>query len=203
MNEHSDIAIGILPAENRAADSTTLFGFWMYLMTDFVLFASLFAVYAVLRGNNFGGPVGSQIFDLPYVLVETLLLLTSSFTCGLSLLAAHYGKKRYVLLALGVTALLGASFVAMEASEFSRLIAAGNGPQLSGFLSSYFTLVGTHGLHVTVGLLWMIVLGYSIVLRGLTRPNMRKLLLLTLFWHFLDIIWIFIFTIVYLMGFTF
>jgi cytochrome o ubiquinol oxidase subunit 3 len=184
----------ILPAEARASDSTVVFGFWMYLMTDFVLFASLFGVFMVLRSSPAGG------FSLPFVLTETIILLTSSFTCGLSLLAARAGSKQHVLLWLGATAILGASFVTLEVSEFGRLIAQGEGPQQSGFLSSYFTLVGTHGFHVTLGLVWMIVLMFSIVMRGLTRSNMRKLMLLSLFWHFLDIVWIFIFTIVYLMG---
>jgi cytochrome o ubiquinol oxidase subunit 3 len=187
-------------AEEHAADSTVMFGFWMYLMSDFVLFASLFATFAVLRGNTFGGVAGNQIFSLPFVLGETLLLLTSSFTCGLSLLAARAGKMREVFIALDATALLGASFVAMEIYEFSRLISEGNGPSRSGFLSAYFTLVGTHGLHVTIGLIWMVMLMCAIVYRGLSRSTLRKLVLLSLFWHFLDIVWIFIFTIVYLMG---
>jgi cytochrome o ubiquinol oxidase subunit 3 len=190
----------ILTVDERVSDSTVIFGFWMYLMTDFVLFAALFAVYAVLRGNTFGGPSGAQLFDLPYALVETLLLLTSSFTCGLALLAARAGSLRLVLSGLGATALLGTTFVVMEVSEFMRLIAAGNTPQLSGFLSSFFTLVGTHGLHITVGLVWIVALMIVITRSGLTRSNMRKLMLFSLFWHFLDIIWIFIFTIVYLMG---
>ena len=190
----------ILTPEERAADSTTLFGFWMYLMTDFVLFASLFAVYAVLHGNTFGGPSSKDIFNLPFVLIETMILLSSSFTCGLAMISAHYGKKTAVSFWLAVTALLGLSFVVMEFSEFSRLFVQGNGWQASGFLSSYFTLVGTHGAHVTLGLVWMAMLMYAIHKRGLTRGNMRKLVLLSMFWHFLDIIWIFIFTIVYLMG---
>ena len=199
---HESLTIGNekLPIESRAADNTTVFGFWMFLMTDFVLFASLFAVYAVLRGNTFGGPAGKDIFNAPYILTETILLLSSSFTCGLALLSAHKNSKRFVVFWLGVTALLGASFVAMELSEFGRLVAGGVGWQTSGFLSSYFTLVGTHGLHVALGVVWMIVLTTSIVMRGLTRGNLRKLMLMSLFWHFLDIVWIFIFTIVYMMG---
>jgi cytochrome o ubiquinol oxidase subunit 3 len=185
----------ILDREARAADQKTMFGFWMYLMTDFVLFASLFAVFAVLRGN-----VGNNLFSMPFVLTETIVLLTSSFTCGIAILAAQTGSKRGVLLSLGATVLLGASFVALEISEFTKLISDGNGPQRNGFLSSYFTLVGTHGLHVTIGLLWIVALMIAISRRGLTRPNMRKLVFASLFWHFLDIVWIFIFTIVYLMG---
>lgn len=187
-------------AEVGGEDSTVLFGFWMYLMSDFLLFAGLFATYAVLRNNTFGGPSGSQIFDLHYVLIETVILLTSSFTCGLAMLAARKGHAKRVRLWLVSTAILGISFLTLEFSEFSRLIAAGNGPQRSGFLSSYFTLVGVHGLHVLVGIIWMLALMISIAVRGLTRANMRKLATWSLFWHFLEIIWIFIFVIVYLMG---
>ena len=188
------------PIAARRADSTVVFGFWIFLMTDFVLFASLFAVYAVLHGSTFGGPSGTDIFDAPYALIETLLLLMSSFTSGLSLLAAHREKKGTLLLLLGLTALLGAIFVGMEISECSRLALTGSSPQTSGFLSSYFALVATHGLHVSAGILWMLALIVSLGMRGMNRSNMRKLLLISLFWHFLDIIWIFIFTIVYMMG---
>jgi cytochrome o ubiquinol oxidase subunit 3 len=186
--------------EEIIQDSTVAFGFWMYLMTDFILFAGLFAVYLVLRGNVFGGPSGADIFDLPFVLIETVVLLTSSFTCGLSLLAARADKKWGVVVWLVVSAALGAVFLTLELSEFSRLVAEGNSWQTSGFLSSYFTLVGTHGVHIAVGLLWAAALIIAIARRGLTRSNMRKLVLWSLFWHFLDIIWIFIFTIVYLTG---
>ena len=192
--------INTLTTEERVTDSTTMFGFWMYLMTDFVLFASLFAVYAVLRTNTFGGPSGAQLFDLPFVLTETIILLVSSFVAGLSLIAAHAGRTSLVLYALGITAILGASFVALEFSEFAKLAADGNGWQASGFLSSYFTLVGTHGLHIVTGLIWVAVLMGAIIRRGLTRSTMRKLLLWSIFWHFLDIVWIFIFTVVYLMA---
>ena len=181
-------------------DTSTVFGFWVYLMTDFVLFASLFAVYAVLRTNTVMGPSGGQIFNGSFVFVETLLLLASSFTCGLALLAARAGRKWIVVIRLIVTAILGTSFVAMEISEFAGLIVEGNGPTVSGFLSSYFVLVGTHGLHVVLGLIWLLALVIAIAYRGLTRSTMRKLVLWSLFWHFLDIIWIFIFTIVYLLS---
>ncbi len=181
-------------------DTTTIFGFWVYLMTDFVLFASLFSVFAVLRSGTFGGPSGVDIFSLPFVFIETCLLLTSSFTAGLSLIAARYGKKIHVVLSLIVTALLGLAFVAMEVSEFAKLALEGNDWTRSGFLSSYFALVGTHGLHIVLGLIWMIALIVAILRKGLTRSNTRKLVLLSLFWHFLDLIWIFIFTIVYLFG---
>lgn len=178
----------------------TLFGFWVYLMSDFVLFASLFAVYEVLRANTFGGPSASMIFNGPFVLTETIILLTSSLVCGIAMLAARAGKKREVVLALAVTAVLGAAFVTMELSEFGRLVAAGHSWQQSGFLSSYFTLVGTHGLHIILGLIWVVALMIAIVRRGLTQSNMRRLMLWSMFWHFLDLVWIFIFTIVYLLG---
>ncbi len=190
----------VLTHTKEAADSRIAFGFWIYLMTDLVLFASLFAVYAVLRGNTFGGPSGADIFSLPYVLVETLLLLTSSFTSGLSLLAARAYNKPLLFLFLSITFILGAGFVSMEFSEFAHLIAAGSGPGASGFLSAYFTLVGAHGLHVTLGLIWMLVMVAAVARQGFTASNLRKLTLLNMFWHFLEIVWIFIFTIVYLIG---
>ena len=200
IHEALEVGAERLSVAARRTDSTVVFGFWIFLMTDFVLFASLFAVYAVLHGNTFGGPTGTDIFDAPYALIETLLLLTSSFTSGLSLLAAHREKKGTLVLLLGVTALLGTIFVGMEVNECSRFALTGSSPQMSGFLSSYFALVATHGLHVSAGILWMLALIVSLCVRGMTRSNMRKLLLISLFWHFLDIIWIFIFTIVYMMG---
>lgn len=190
----------LLSQDERAQDSTTVFGFWMYLMTDLVLFASLFAVFAVLRGPEFGGSDIQNIFSLPYVLIETLVLLTSSFTCGIALLCARSGNPRTTLGWLAGTFVLGATFVGMEISEFSNLVAQGWGPSKSGFLSAYFTLVGTHGTHVFIGLMWLLALIIAILRRGLVRSNMRKLALFAMFWHFLDIVWIFIFTIVYLTG---
>jgi cytochrome o ubiquinol oxidase subunit 3 len=184
----------------EANDSKTTFGFWVYLMTDCILFASIFATYAVLRNNTAGGPSGKELFDLPFVLVETLVLLTSSFTVGLAMLAVHRGRKNLVLGLFAITFLLGAAFLTMEVTEFRHLAAEGHGWQSSGFLSAFFTLVGTHGLHITAGLLWMGILLPRVYRRGLNAVNNRRLLLLSLFWHFLDIVWIFIFTIVYLMG---
>lgn len=187
------------PERNRT-DDKTIFGFWVYLMTDLVMFAVLFAAFAVLRNNTFGGPSGRELFSLPYVLGETLVLLTSSTTCGLAILAAHRLDKKAVIIWFGITFLLGATFLAMELTEFNHLVMEGNSWQRSGFLSSFFTLVGTHGLHITAGLVWMIVLLIKVTLSGLNSSNTRKLTLLSLFWHFLDIVWIFIFTIVYLMA---
>jgi cytochrome o ubiquinol oxidase subunit III len=185
-----------------STDDKHIFGFWVYLMTDLIIFGVLFAVYAVLQGNTFGGPSAQQLFSLPAALVDTLALLTSSFTCGLAVLAAQSKKVNQTIVWLGVTFVLGATFLTLELSEFSRFVSAGNGPQRSAFLSSFFTLVGTHGLHITVGLLWIVVAIIQIKLRGLTPSVTSKLTRFTLFWHFLDIVWIFIFTMVYLMGHT-
>jgi cytochrome o ubiquinol oxidase subunit 3 len=181
-------------------DSKTIFGFWVYLMTDCVLFATLFATFAVLRNSTFGGPAGNELFSLPFVLIETLVLLTSSFTAGLGLLAARQRHKQQVLIFFGITMLLGIFFLTMEISEFHKLYMEGNSWRRSAFLSSFFTLVGTHGLHILTGLLWMSVLVINVLRTGLTNHTVRRLTMLSLFWHFLDIIWIFIFTIVYLMG---
>jgi cytochrome o ubiquinol oxidase subunit 3 len=181
--------------ENKSA-----FGFWVYIMTDCVLFASLFAVYAVLHGNTFGGPSGHTLFDLPYVLGETMILLTSSFTCGLAMLSAERRDKNKTLFWFGITFLLGLSFLGLELHEFRHLVLDGDSWRRSGFLSSYFVLVGTHGLHITVGLLWMAVMMVRTFKQDLSVSTLRRLTLLSLFWHFLDIIWIFIFTIVYLFG---
>lgn len=181
-------------------DSKPLLGFWTYIMTDCVLFASLFAAFAVLRGNTAGGPDGAELFSMPFVLTETLILLTSSFTCGLALLAVHRRDKNKVLLWFGATFLLGLVFLAMEISEFTHLYNEGNSWQRSGFLSAFFILVGTHGLHITAGLIWMGTLMYKLVRQTKTQNMIKKFTMLALFWHFLDIVWIFIFSFVYLAG---
>jgi len=186
--------------EDLLKNDKYVFGFWVYLMTDLMMFAVLFATYAVLRENTFGGPPGGQLFDLNGALAETLILLTSSFTCGLAMLAAHRGKVNQALSWFIVTIVLGATFLTLELTEFSGLVAGGNGPQRSAFLSAFFTLVGTHGIHIAIGLLWMVVAVVQVKMRGLTPFVVSKLNRLSLFWHFLDIVWIFIFTIVYLMG---
>jgi cytochrome o ubiquinol oxidase subunit 3 len=183
---------------NRHSDKM-IFGFWVYLMTDLLMFAALFATYAVLRNNTFGGPSASELLHLPQALAETLILLTSSFTCGLAMLAANKNNKNQTLVWFGITVLLGLSFLTLELTEFSGLIHSGNSWQNSAFLSSFFALVGTHGLHISVGLLWMLVSMVMVWRHGLTQAVVNKLTRLSLFWHFLDIVWIFIFTIVYLM----
>ncbi|TXH60338.1 MAG: cytochrome o ubiquinol oxidase subunit III [Bacteroidia bacterium] len=182
------------------SDSKVIFGFWIYIMSDCILFACIFATYAVLHNNNYGGPTARELFSLPYVLIETFLLLTSSFTYGLIMLAVNNGKKCQVFFWLIITFLLGLSFVTMELNEFHHLIMDGNGWQRSAFLSSFFALVGTHGFHVTCGLIWMVLLFIQLCRHGLNPLTVRKLACLSLFWHFLDIVWIFVFTIVYLMG---
>jgi cytochrome o ubiquinol oxidase subunit III len=186
--------------DKTMAQDKTIFGFWVYLMTDCVLFATLFATYAVLRNNTYGGPSGHELFSMPYVLVETLILLTSSFTAGLGMLAARRRNRRQVLIWFGVTFALGLAFLGMEVHEFSHLLSEGHGWQSSAFLSAFFTLVGTHGLHITAGLVWMSVLLIYVVRRGLTASIVKRLWLLSLFWHFLDIVWIFIFTFVFLVA---
>jgi cytochrome o ubiquinol oxidase subunit 3 len=180
--------------------TTKSLGFWIYLMTDCILFASLFATYIVLRGATNGGPAGSDLFDMPFVLAETLILLTSSFACGLAMLAATARRKTQTLLWLILTALLGSAFLVLEITEFAKLAAEGHGWWASAFLSAFFTLVGTHGLHIAVGLLWIGIMMWQLQRHGFTPGVLRRLTLFSLFWHFLDIIWIFIFTIVYLMG---
>lgn len=185
---------------DQGVDNTDVFGFWIYLMSDCALFGALFATYAVLHNNTFGGPDAKELFSLRFVLIETLLLLSSSFTFGLVTLAMHKLNKAQVLFWLAITFILGCGFVWMEISEFSTLFSEGNGWNRSGFLSAFFTLVGTHGLHVSIGLLWMLMLSIQISISGFTGLNLRKLVTLGLFWHFLDIVWIFVFSIVYLLG---
>jgi cytochrome o ubiquinol oxidase subunit III len=189
-------------AMEAEANDRVMFGFWVYLMTDLLMFAVLFAVYAVLHGNTLGGPSGHDLFSPPLALTETLLLLTSSFTCGLGMIAARRGIKKQVLTWFGITFALGLAFLSIELYEFAELIHEGHTLTANAFLSSFFILVGTHGLHITSGLLWMAITLAFVIKRGLNKHLVRKLALLSLFWHFLDIVWIFIFTVVYLMAFV-
>ena len=185
---------------NQENTEKTVFGFWVYLMTDCILFVTLFATDAVLRNNTYGGPSGYELFSLPFALSKTLILLTSSFTCGLAMLAAQQGNRKKVLAWLGVSFLLGIAFLTMELKEFTHLVHEGNSWQRSGFLSAFFTLVATHGLHITAGLLWMVFVVVQLLHKGITCVTFKRLTCLSMFWHFLDVVWIFIFTIVYLMG---
>ena len=176
------------------------FGFWLYLMSDAILFSLLFATYAVMARNNAGGPTGNTLFSLPNAFAETMLLLFSSITFGLATLAMKSGAKERMLSWLLVTFLLGLGFVSLEIREFYGMVRVGAGPDRSGFLSAFFTLVGTHGLHVTFGLIWILIMTSQVITKGLTVPVISRFLRLGLFWHFLDIIWIGIFSIVYLPG---
>jgi len=169
-------------------------------MTDLLIFGVLFATFSVLRNSVYGGIGMETIYNGPFVLIETLLLLTSSFTAGLGMLYAFKKNKNLTITFFAITFLLGAGFLGLELSEFSNLFAEGNGFGKSAFLSSFFSLVGTHGLHIASGLLWMLVVMIAVYFKGLTTGLVRKLVLLSLFWHFLDIVWIFIFTVVYLIG---
>ncbi|MBW8823154.1 MAG: cytochrome o ubiquinol oxidase subunit III [Xanthomonadales bacterium] len=181
-------------------ENGTLLGFWLYLMSDCLIFACLFATYGVLGRNYAGGPTGAELFELPLVAVNTALLLLSSITYGFAMISMQNRKTGAVLAWLAVTGLFGAGFLGIELYEFSHLIHEGNGPQRSGFLSSFFALVGTHGLHVTFGIVWLVTLMAQVAKKGLTAANQRRLFCLSMFWHFLDVVWIGVFTFVYLMG---
>lgn len=187
-------------AELALIQERKMLGFWIYLMTDLILFASLFATFAVLRSHTFGGPSGADIFNMPFVLLETMILLTSSFTAGLAILGSTKGYHKQTIFWLVVTFVLGAAFLSLELSEFSHLITEGNSWQRSGFLSAFFILVGTHGLHIAVGLMWIVVMIIRLVRHKFKNTDLNRLALFGLFWHFLDIVWIFIFSIVYLIG---
>ncbi|MCY1672639.1 cytochrome o ubiquinol oxidase subunit III [Novosphingobium sp. SL115] len=179
---------------------STMLGFWIYLMSDCLIFAMLFAAFGVLGGNYAAGPGPKDLFDLPLVALNTSMLLFSSITYGFAMLAMQRGQVKAVQGWLLVTGLFGAAFLGIELYEFAHLIHEGATPQRSAFLSAFFTLVGTHGLHVTFGLIWLGVLMVQVGQRGLVAANQRRLMCLSLFWHFLDVVWIGVFTFVYLMG---
>ncbi|WP_242095775.1 cytochrome o ubiquinol oxidase subunit III [Sphingomonas sp. CROZ-RG-20F-R02-07] len=180
--------------------ASTMLGFWIYLMSDCLIFAMLFATYGVLGTSYAGGPGPRELFELPLVAVNTTMLLLSSITYGFAMLAMTDGKRGATQGWLAVTALFGLAFLSIEMYEFHGLIHEGAGPQRSAFLSSFFTLVGTHGLHVTFGIIWLVTLMVQVQMKGLIPANRRRLMCLSLFWHFLDVIWIGVFTFVYLMG---
>ncbi len=179
---------------------STMLGFWMYLMSDCLIFAILFAVYAVLGGNYAAGPAPKDLFDLPLVAVNTSMLLFSSITYGFAMLAMYRNKVAQTQVWLAVTGLFGLCFLGIELYEFAHMIHLGATPQRSGFLSAFFILVGTHGLHVTFGVIWLVTLMIQVGQKGLIQANKRRLMCLSLFWHFLDVIWIGVFTFVYLFG---
>lgn len=188
------------PGAHKAAEEA-VFGFWVFVMSDAVLFSLLFAVYETLIGGTAGGPTGTQLFKMKSALIETLVLLASSFTFGLASLVMKY-KNRVLLVQamLGVTLLLGLSFLGLEIHDFITLTAKGAVPQRSAFLSAFYTLVSTHFLHVLAGCLWIIVMNVQLAVFGLTERTKTRLLRLGIFWHFLDIVWVLIFTLVYLQG---
>jgi cytochrome o ubiquinol oxidase subunit III len=193
LKNHTDLHI--------ETSDTKVFGFWVYLMTDLIIFATLFACFIVLHGNTFNGPTAKDLFHLPSVLLETLILLTSSFTCSLGMLSIHRQQKKWALAWFLFTFLLGAAFLYFEIIEFIDFVERGASWRTSAFLSSFFTLVGTHGFHIFVGLLWMAVMMSHIILRPLVPHTVSRIFRMVLFWHFLDFVWIFIFTVVYGIGY--
>jgi cytochrome o ubiquinol oxidase subunit 3 len=176
------------------------YGFWLFLLSDIVMFSAFFAAYAVLLGANGGGPTGSQIFDLRNTAVETACLLMSSFTCGMASVAVDARRRSWFYAAMTATFLLGACFLMLEAREFASFVAQGARPSRSGFLSAFFTVVGCHGLHITAGLLWLLTMMAQIFAKGLRPDILRRFLCFSLFWHALDIIWVALVTVVYLFG---
>jgi cytochrome o ubiquinol oxidase subunit 3 len=190
----------LLDEHDHAEGGSTMLGFWLYLMSDCLIFAMLFATYGVLGGNFAAGPSPKDLFDLPLVAVNTSMLLLSSITYGFAMLEMENGRVGAVQGWLAVTGLFGLAFLGIELSEFAHFIREGAAPQRSAFLSSFFTLVGTHDLHVTFGLVWLVTLMTQVARHGLIEANRRRLLCLSMFWHFLDVIWIGVFTFVYLLG---
>ena len=185
---------------DHEAGASTMLGFWIYLMSDCLIFAMLFACYGVFGNAYAGGPKPAEIFELPLVALNTSMLLLSSITYGFAMLAMAEDRKAGTLAWLAVTGLFGLAFVGVELHEFSTLIAEGATPQRSAFLSAFFTLVATHGLHVSLGIVWLATLMVQVAKHGLGAANRRRLMCLSLFWHFLDVIWIGVFTFVYLLG---
>ncbi|HEY9236754.1 MULTISPECIES: cytochrome o ubiquinol oxidase subunit III [Phenylobacterium] len=205
MTSHADLSADkprfhIEEEPHHPEGSSTMLGFWIYLMSDCLIFAMLFAAFGVLGGNYAAGPAPRDLFELPLVAVNTAMLLFSSITYGFAMLAMERGKKGQVQAWLAITGLFGLCFLGIELYEFAHLIHEGATPQRSAFLSAFFTLVGTHGLHVTFGIIWLVTLMAQVAQRGLIPANMRRLMCLSMFWHFLDVIWIGVFTVVYLMG---
>jgi cytochrome aa3 quinol oxidase subunit III len=196
--DHRDVPLEFSTEDN----ATKIFGFWLFLVSDVMLFATLFATYAVLYTHNANGPTAAQLFskDVNGFLAETFALLTSSFTCGLATLAMRQGNTKSMKLWIAATLLLGLTFIGLEAYEFHDFVLQGATMQTSAFLSGFYTLVGTHGAHVSIGILWMTLILYQLFRRGLNDITARKFFIVGLYWHFLDIVWVFIFTAVYLLG---
>lgn len=193
-------ALSFYVAEDAHSEGSTMLGFWIYLMSDCLIFAVLFATFGVLGRNYAAGPSAAELFELPTVALNTAMLLLSSITFGFAMLAMEKGKLRTTLVWMAITGLFGMAFVGLELNEFAHLIHEGATPQRSAFLSSFFTLVGTHGLHVSVGLIWIVTLMVQLGLYGLNPANKRRLMCLSMFWHFLDVVWIGVFSFVYLVS---
>jgi cytochrome o ubiquinol oxidase subunit III len=185
------------PASKRIV---TGYGFWIFILSDIIMFSAFFATYAVLLGQTAGGPTGHDLFDLRNVAIETAFLLASSFTCGMASIAADTRSTRWFQLAMAVTCAFGLAFLTLEVQEFASLVARGAGPSRSAFLSAFFTLVGCHGLHVSAGILWLLTMMAQVFTKGFRPDIQRRILCFALFWHALDIIWIAVFTVVYLLG---
>jgi cytochrome o ubiquinol oxidase subunit 3 len=185
------------PASKRIV---TGYGFWIFILSDMIMFSAFFATYAVLLGQTAGGPTGRNLFDLRNVAIESALLLASSFTCGMASIAADARRTTWFQLAMAITCALGLGFLTLEGREFASLVAQGAGPTRSAFLSAFFTLVGCHGLHVSAGILWLLTMMAQVFTKGFRPDIQRRILCFALFWHALDIIWIAVFTIVYLLG---
>ena len=206
-----DIAVVIDPVRRDASPDVVeaaptpkrivvAYGFWIFILSDMVMFSALFAAHAVLSGNTAGGPTGAELFNLRSVFIETMCLLLSSYTAGLGALSAERRQPGRFLIFAALTFMLGVAFLFIEVAEFAGMISKGAGPSRSAFLSAFFTLVGTHGTHVSVGLIWILILSGQVALKGLSLPVTSRLFLLGLFWHFLDIAWVGIFSVVYLPG---
>jgi cytochrome o ubiquinol oxidase subunit 3 len=185
------------PAPKRIV---TGYGFWIFILSDMIMFSAFFATYAVLQGQTAGGPSGHDLFNQRNVAIETAFLLASSFTCGMASIAADFRSKLWFQAAMAVTCVLGIAFLAIEGREFADLVARGAGPTRSAFLSAFFTLVGCHGLHVSAGELWLLTMMAQVFAKGFRPDIQRRILCFALFWHALDIIWIAVFTVVYLLG---
>ena len=204
LNDVRDIPQDTLPSASEAGPApkriVVAYGFWIFLLSDIVMFSALFAAYAVLMRATAGGPTGAELFSQTSVAIETAALLVSSFTCGLMSLAVRSRRRTATYFFALLTFVLGAIFLTLEIREFAGMIAIGATPQRSAFLSAFFTLVGCHGLHVTAGLIWLVVMMAQVAIKGFRANVERRLLCFSLFWHALDIVWVWLFTVVYLMG---
>jgi cytochrome o ubiquinol oxidase subunit 3 len=185
------------PASKRIV---TAYGFWIFILSDMVMFSCFFAAYAVLLGETDGGPSGAELFNLKNVAVETACLLLSSFVCGMASIAAEVRNHMWFQISMAITCVLGLAFLAIEFHEFADLVARGAGPSRSAFLSAFFTLVGCHGLHVSGGILWLLTMMAQVFAKGFRADILRRFLCFALFWHALDIIWVAVFSVVYLLG---